>query len=147
MPFKLNISEKGKAWKLDIEDESLVGKSIGSIVKGEEIKSDFNGYEFEVTGGSDNAGFPLKKDIEGIALRKVLLKKGFAMQDNTEGIRRKKTVRGKQISGTTSQINLKVIKTGAKKLEEIFPSQNKPKEKKVAEAPKTEQKTESIRAN
>src|SRR3989344_442179 len=118
MPFKLNISEKGKAWKLQVEDENLVGKSVGDKVRGEEIKSDFAGYEFEITGGSDNAGFPLKKDVEGIALKRVLLTKGWGMRDNEEGVRRKKTVRGKQIAGNTSQINIKVLKTGSKGLAE-----------------------------
>jgi small subunit ribosomal protein S6e len=131
MPFKLNISEKGKAWKLEISEESLSGKSVGDIVKGEEIKPELAGYEMEITGGSDNAGFPLHKEVEGIALQGVLLTKGFAMRDNTEGIRRRKTVRGKTISPAVSQINLKVVKEGSKPLAEIFPEQNKPKEKKA----------------
>ena len=133
MVFKLNISDKGKAWKLQVEDENLVGKSVGDKVKGEEIKSELSGYEFEITGGSDNAGFPLKKDVEGIALKRVLLTKGWGMRDNEEGVRRKKNVRGKQIAGNTSQINIKVLKTGSKGLAEIFPDQNKPKEEKKEE--------------
>ncbi len=36
MPFKLNISDKGKAWKIEIENEVLVGKIIGEVVKGKE---------------------------------------------------------------------------------------------------------------
>ena len=134
MPFKLNISEKGKAWKLELSDESLVGKSVGDVVKGNEIKSDLDGYELEITGGSDIAGFPLKKDVEGIALKRVLLTKGWGMRDNTEGMRRRKTVRGSTLSLSVSQINMKVIKSGAKKLSEIFPDQNKAPEEKPAEA-------------
>src|SRR3989344_1629627 len=118
MTFKLNISEKGKAWKLQIEDESLVGKSVGEKIRGEEVKKELKEYEFEITGGSDNAGFPLKKDVEGIALKRVLLTKGWGMRNNEEGVRRKKTVRGKQIAGNTSQINIKVLKTGSKGLAE-----------------------------
>ena len=132
MPFKLNISEKGKAWKLEISEESLSGKSVGDKFKGEEIKPELSGYELEITGGSDNAGLPLKADVDGIALQHVLLTKGWGMRDNTEGMRRRKTVRGKTISPAVSQINIKVVKAGAKSLAEVFPEQNKGKEEKAA---------------
>lgn len=131
MPFKLNISEKGKAWKLETESEVLIGKSIGDNISGNDIKPELAGYELQITGGSDLAGFPHSKDVEGLGLKRVLLTKGFAMRDNYPGIRRKKTVRGKQISQLSSQINLSVVKSGSKSLAEIFPDQNKPKEKKA----------------
>src|SRR3989338_2854521 len=131
MPFKLNISEKGKTWKLDIESEVLVGKSIGDNVQGKEINPELEGYEFEITGASDLAGFPHSKDVEGLGLKSLLLKKGWGMHDSREGIRLRKTVRGKVISQSTGQINFNVIKTGTKPLSEIFPEQAKPKEKKT----------------
>lgn len=134
MPFKLNISEKGKAWKIEITDESLVGKAIGDKVDGKEIKPELEGYELQITGASDLAGFPHSKDVEGLGLKGVLLTKGWGMRDNRPGVRKRKTVRGKVISLSTSQINLSVVKAGAKKLEEIFPEQNKPKEKKAIPA-------------
>jgi len=136
MVFKINISENGKAWKVQMESEFLVGKSIGDKVDGKEIKPELVGYELEITGGSDSAGFPLSKDVPGLALKSQLLTRGFAMRDNTEGMRRKKTVRGKTISAVVSLINMRVVKAGAKSLKEIFPEQNQPKEKKaVAPAP------------
>lgn len=130
MAFKIVIGEKGKAWKIDLDSEILVGKSIGEKVEGKELMNELQGYEFEITGGSDMAGFPLSKDVPGLGLKAILLKKGWGMRDNTEGIRRRKTVRGKVISNAVSQINLKILKHGNKKLEEIFPDQNKPKLKK-----------------
>ncbi len=45
-----------------------------------------------------------------------------------EGLRLRRTVRGKTISPEIVQINLKVLKHGNKPLSEIFPEQNKPKE-------------------
>lgn len=134
MVFKLNISEKGKSWKVELDNETFVGKQVGEAVKGEEIKPELSGYELEITGGSDNAGFPLKKEVEGVALKRVLLTKGWGMRDNTEGMRRRKTVRGKSITLNASQINLSVKKAGSKSLAEIFPEQNKPKEEKKPEA-------------
>ena len=138
--FKLNISEKGKAWKLETESESLNGKSIGDKVEGKELKSELDGYEFEITGGSDISGFPLSKDVEGIGLKKVLLTKGWGMREKEHGLRRRKSLRGKTISAAVTQINMKVLKHGGKKLGEVFPEQNQPKVKKV------EKKAEAVAA-
>ena len=135
MPFKLNISEKGKAWKLGTESEYLIGKNVGDIISGKDIKSELDGYEFEITGASDIAGFPHSKDVEGLGLKRLLLKKGWGMHDSRRGVRLRKTVRGKSLSQSTSQINLNVVKTGAKALSEVFPEQNKPKEAKKEEKP------------
>jgi len=129
--FKLVIGDKGKAWKIELESESLVGKSVGDKIQGKEIKAELEGYEFEITGGSDIAGFPLSKDVPGLALKALLLKKGWGMRDNYPGIRRSRTVRGRVIAQSTSQINLKVVKPGHKHLAELFPEQNQPKAKPV----------------
>lgn len=134
MPIKVNIADKGKTWRIEVAHDALIGKSLGETIKGSELSSDLEGYEFMIRGASDIAGFPHKIDVEGSALRRVLLTRGWGMRDNTEGMRRRKTVRGKQISEKTTQLNLNVSKTGSKKLQDIFPDQNKPKEAK-AEAP------------
>ncbi len=42
-----------------------------------------------------------------------------------KGLRLRKTVRGKVISPEIVQINLKILKQGAKKLSDIFSEQNK----------------------
>jgi small subunit ribosomal protein S6e len=145
MPLKLNISEKGKAWKLEVEPDVLSGKSIGDKFDGKTVKSDLAGYELEITGGSDASGFPMMKSAEGVGLKRVLFTKGWGMHTRPKGIRKKKpmlkkgmrlrkTVRGKVISEKSIQINIKVLKSGSKKLAEIFPDQNKPKDA----APKAE---------
>ncbi len=145
MPFKLNISDKGKAWKVESTSELLMGKSIGETLQGKEISPDLEGYELKITGASDTSGFPHKPDVDGPDMKRVLLTKGWGMwkkprkggkkkTETPHGLRLRKTVRGKQLSEKTSQINLIVIKTGSKKLEELFPEQNKPKPAKEAPA-------------
>jgi small subunit ribosomal protein S6e len=136
MPVKLNISEKGKAWKLEVSEEALSGKSIGDKFDGKEIKPELEGYELEITGGSDSAGFPLSKDVEGLGLKGLLLKKGWGMKDNREGLRLRKTVRGKIVSATTAQLNINVLKAGKKPLSEVFPEAKaeEKKEEKPVEA-------------
>jgi len=138
MPLKLNISEKGRAWKLEIESSALEGKSIGEKIKGSEIKPELEGYEIEITGGTDFAGLPMSPEVEGISYKKVLLTKGWGMHKRPKGVKKKvsqpkglrlrKTVRGKTISEKSMQINMKVIKEGKSPLAQIFPEQNKPKE-------------------
>jgi len=134
---KYNISEKGKAWRIEREDEALSGKNVGDEIDGKELSPELEGYTLKITGGSDMAGFPLSGEVEGIGLRKVLLTAGWGMRDaGNSGLRLRKTVRGKTISNTTAQINFAVIKPGNKPLAEIFPDQNKPKgEPKKEEAP------------
>ena len=67
MPFKINISEKtGKTFHLEIESEELIGKELHNKVEGKDISPDLEGYEFEITGASDNAGFTAMKNVEGI---------------------------------------------------------------------------------
>ena len=65
-------------------------------------------------------------------------KKSLAVYSLTRphGLRLKKTVRGEEISDKTSQINLNVLKEGAKKFDEICPV--KPAKPKWS-APKVEE--------
>ncbi len=146
MPFKINIGEKGKTWKIEAEAPSLSGKSLHDSVKGSEISQELEGYEFEILGGSDKSGFPMYEKVEGIGLKKVLLTLGWGLHKRPRregkkkrytpaGLRMRKTVRGKTISDAITQINLKVTKNGKKSLAEIFPDQNKAPEA-PQEAPK-----------
>lgn len=129
MPFKINISDKGKTYKLELEEENLIGKKIGETLDGKEVLGALAGYEMIITGTSDKSGFPGKSDVEGPTLRKVLLTKGkFLRKVPHPGFRRKKTVRGNQISAATVQINLKVVKEGGKKLDEVLANSEKKSE-------------------
>lgn len=143
MAFKINISDKGKTFRIEVDSESLIGKKIGEKLEGNEINKDLEGYEFEVTGTSDNSGIPGSKDIDGHTKKRVLLTKGKFMKGKVKirkktkkikGLRLKKTLRGNTISKDTAQINTKIVKHGHKILSEVFPDQNKPKEAAVAAA-------------
>ena len=126
MVFKINISDKGKAYKVELDSEELIGKKIGETLPGTDILPALKDFEFKITGTSDNAGFAGKPDVEGPALRKVLLSKGpFLKRVPHKGFRRKKTVRGNQISAATIQINMSVIKSGSKSIEDILGKQEK----------------------
>ena len=142
--MKINMSAKdGKTFYVESDGQSLVGKELNDKVEGVEVSADLDGYEFEITGASDFAGFTAMKEVEGVGLKKVLLKYGKGMKRRPKkegkkkvsnpkpgGLRLRKTVRGKLISPAIKQINLKILKEGNKKLSEIFPEQNTERDKK-----------------
>jgi small subunit ribosomal protein S6e len=140
MVFKINVAHEGKTFKVESEDENLVGHSIGDRIDGKEFSSDLEGYELEITGTSDRAGFTGMADIEGPGLKRVLLGYGKGMHKKPKGerkvnrkpkgLRLRKTVRGREISLDTVQINSKVLKEGSKKFDSLF------------EAPAAEEKNE-----
>lgn len=119
MAFKINIADKGKTYKLETENEVLVGKRIGEPIEGNDLSEDLKGYVLEITGTSDISGIPGKKGLEGNIYHRKLLTKGFGMKDTRKGIRLKKTLRGEEISAKTIQINAIVKKEGQKKFAEL----------------------------
>lgn len=146
--FKINVAEKsGKTYKFELETEEFLGKELHSKIQGKELLPNLNGYEFEITGASDKSGFTAHEDVQGVGTKRILLTYGKAMKKRPrkegkkkvsnpkpKGLRLRKTVRGRVISPEIVQINLKILKEGVKKLSEIFPDQNQPKEQPKEEA-------------
>ncbi|MBW2972057.1 30S ribosomal protein S6e [Candidatus Woesearchaeota archaeon] len=130
--FKLVISDpkSGKSLQKEVKDDNakrLIGAKIGDTVKGELI--DMPGYEFQITGGSDYAGFPMRWDVQGNARKRITAVKGVGVHNKRHlpnpkkkgmrtmaGMRLKKTVAGNTVHAKTAQINLKVTKQGREKL-------------------------------
>ena len=137
MAFKINISHNGKTIKKEVDNEGLMGLKIGEGIEGNEIGAELSGYELEITGTSDKAGFPGKKDLEGPELRRVLLTKGFGMHKMPKregkkkrqlhkGVRLKKTLRGNTVGSATIQINTSVKKEGSTKFQDLIPKKEEP---------------------
>ena len=117
--FKLVISDpKAKrAYQVEVKSpdaDRIVGLKIGEIVHGEAIN--LSGFDFQITGGSDKQGFPMRKDISGPKRIRALIGSGPGIRPKKKGERLRKSVRGNQISEDCSQINLKVVKHGEKDL-------------------------------
>lgn len=113
--LKLNIGDPKSKKTLqkdakDAEAEAFMGKKIGETVTGEAI--DLPGYEFEITGGSDSTGFPMRKDVQGTARRKILIVSGTGIRKNVKGRKIRKTVAANTIHPKTAQVNLKVTNWG-----------------------------------
>lgn len=130
--FKLCISDpsSGKTFQREVKDNlarPFIGLNIGETMKGDSFE--INGYEFQITGGSDYCGFPMRSGILGLR-KKITLYGGVGFRGDAKGIKRRKTVCGHKIHEKISQINLKVVKQGPKKLAEIFGVPEKAEEAK-----------------
>lgn len=121
--FKLNISGgnegpgKGLSKLIQIDEKKFhfEGMKIGDIIKGGLIG--FPNYEFQITGGSDFSGFPMRKDVHGPVKKRILVAKhGIGYKPKRKGQKRRKTVRGNEISFDMTLINLKVVKYGEAEL-------------------------------
>lgn len=120
MAFKINVAHKGFTKKYDSESEDLIGVVIGDSIEGKRISEELEGYELELKGTSDKAGFPGFSEYSGPGLRKILLKRGKGMNDTRKGIRLRKTLRGNEVSQDTVQLNFIVKKEGKTKASELF---------------------------
>ncbi|MEK6907261.1 MAG: S6e family ribosomal protein [Nanoarchaeota archaeon] len=120
--FKIVISEKAKSYPKNLtneESEVFLNKKINDKIEGTHFG--FKGYEFEISGGSDKEGFPMRHDVDGLVRKRIFITKGMVgARIKKKGIRVRKSVSNNLISQNTSQINLKVIKQGSKSLDEIF---------------------------
>jgi small subunit ribosomal protein S6e len=143
--FKIVMSDPktGKSSNKEVKDDAasiFMGKNIGDKVKGESF--DMNGFEFEITGASDNCGFPLRKDVN-VPRKQILAVEGVGLKKKSAGIRQRKTVCGGKINNDISQVNLKIVKYGKVKAEakEYVKADEKTEAKK--EEPKAEVKEEA----
>ena len=131
MEIKINIGDPktGKTHKKVLAEDAakiLFGKKIGETFKGEAI--DLSGYEFEIKGGSDSTGFPMRYDVQGTLRKRILIAGGVGFNPKRKGIRRRKLVAGNEVYEKTAQINLKVVKYGKEPLEK--PAEATSEEKK-----------------
>ena len=121
--FKIVLSDPqtGRSYKIDATGAAagaFVGKRIGTEIDGGVLG--FAGYTLEITGGTDRTGIPARRDLPGSARRKILLSAGTGFNPAYDGERRRKSVRGNEISADFVQINACVRKSGDKPLSEYF---------------------------
>lgn len=121
--FKVNVSdpEDGKSYPVEVTGHhanSLVGKKIGDEIDG--LFVSLPGYKLKVTGGSDKDGFVMRRDLDGIQRRRILVSKSTGFRPKKKGLRRRKTVRGNTISLDVVQLNMSVTKRGGKPVADIL---------------------------
>jgi small subunit ribosomal protein S6e len=121
--YKLNISGgntglgKGLSKLVEIDEKKFrfEGMKIGDSIKGGLLG--FPNYEFQITGGSDSSGFPMRKDVHGPVKKRILVsKRAIGYKPRRKGQKKRKTVRGSEITYDMTLINLKVTKYGEAEL-------------------------------
>jgi len=134
----INDVKSGKSYQKAVSVDVLMGKKLHDKVDGSVLG--MAGYELEITGGSDNAGFPMRNDLLGSLRKKVLISGGPGVNINRGGMRVRKTVRGNTIDEDIAQINFKITKYGKYSVEKALGlvQEEAPKEEAKAEAPKSE---------
>ena len=125
--FKLVLSDptEGKSYQKIVQEDAakpFIGLKIGDTVKGEIIG--LTGYEFLITGGSDYAGFPMRRDVQGQGRKRILAVEGVGIQRFAKkfrknkvtrryyGTKQRRTVAGNTVHAKTAQINLKIVTKG-----------------------------------
>lgn len=121
--FKVVVSdpETGATYQRDVDGQDanrFLGRDLGDEVDGDAVG--LSDYSLELTGGSDNAGRPLRDDVSGPALKQVLLTGGTGYKPKRDGERKRVTVRGREISEEVAQINAKISAYGDESVEELF---------------------------
>jgi len=136
----VNDTQTGKSYNIPVSGHhanSLIGKKITDEVDG--IFVSLPGYKLQITGGTDKDGFPMRHDVPGSTRRRLLLSRGLGYKPTELGKRKKKSVRGNTINQDTVQVNMKVMKPGAKPIDEIIKGEGKAEGK---EAPAAKEKKE-----
>ncbi|MDD3573525.1 30S ribosomal protein S6e [Methanospirillum sp.] len=121
--FKVVLSDPatGMAYNIDASGAgagSFIGKSIGDEIDGSALG--FDGYKIRITGASDRNGTPARKNLQFAGRRKILMTGGVGFHPVVEGERRRKMVRGGEITQDFVQINAVVATQGSKALAEYF---------------------------
>ena len=124
--FKVNVSNPtdGKSYAITVSGHhanSLVGKRIGEEVDG--LFVSLPGYKLLIKGGSDKDGFVMRRDLDGIQRKKILISTSTGFRPKKAGLRRRKTVRGNTVSLDVVQINMTVTKAGSKPIDSILADQ------------------------
>ena len=131
MKIVISDPKTGKSYQKVVDktvEEQLFQKKVGDSFNGELI--DLQGYQFLITGGSDKSGFPMRPEIKGTRRNRILLTKGVGFRTTDKGLRKRRTVRGHTINEELEQLNTKITKYGAAKLEEVFKKEVKEGEEK-----------------
>ena len=115
--YRVVISQKERSMQITVEPgnftKAFIAKKIGETVDGGLIG--YPGYEFEIKGGSDLAGFPMRKDVQGGIKKRVLVSKpctGVRSKSLKKGDRIRILVRGNTITDQIVQVNCTVAKEG-----------------------------------
>ena len=106
--------ESGHTYQVEIDGQDanrFIGRELGDEVDGGAVGLD--GYSLELTGGSDTSGRPMRPDVRGVTTKEIMSDGGVGFEPTTDGERKRITVRGREVSDDTRQINAKITARGS----------------------------------
>ena len=113
--------DSGDTHQLDADGQDanrFIGRELGEEVDGSAVGLD--GYTLELTGGSDTAGRPMRPDVRGPDLTSILSDGGVGYKPSRDGERSRITVRGREVSDDTRQINAKIVGRGSASVADLL---------------------------
>ena len=140
--------ETGRSFTREVDGQDanrFMGREIGEEVDGTAV--DLDGFTLEITGGSDDAGRPMRPDVRGPALTEILLTGGTGFRPTRDGERKRVTVRGREVSDSISQLNVSVIEgegsvpvaLGEEEPAEVEPEPEETSDEETGEEPEEEE--------
>lgn len=110
--FQVVVSDPttGQTKQVEVDGQDanrFIGRELGEEVTGSAVG--LNGAKLKLTGGSDNAGRPLREDVAGADLKEILLDGGVGYNPRRDGERRRVTVRGREVTDAVAQLNAKIV--------------------------------------
>lgn len=111
----------GKTHSVEVDGQHanvFVRKQVGEEVDGMFVG--LPGYTIEITGGSDKDGFPMRKEIPQATRKRILVSDSIGFHPKDDGVRRKKTFRGNEISPEITQVNAKIVDRGPEDVEALL---------------------------
>jgi len=106
--------ESGHTYQIEVDGQDanrFIGRELGDEVDGGAVG--LEGYTLELTGGSDTAGRPMRPDVRGVATKSIMSDGGVGFEPTTDGERKRITIRGREVSDETRQINAKIVGRGS----------------------------------
>jgi len=100
----------GQTYQHEVDGQDanrFLGREIGEEVEGGAVGLD--DYTLKLTGGSDETGRPMREDVPGAQIRERLLEGGVGFNPSRDGERKRITVRGRQVSEATAQVNATIV--------------------------------------
>jgi small subunit ribosomal protein S6e len=113
--------ESGHTYQVDVDGQDanrFIGRELGDEVDGGAVGLD--GYTLNLTGGSDTSGRPMRPDVRGVQTASIMSDGGVGFEPTRDGERKRITVRGREISDETRQINAKVSEQGSDDIETLL---------------------------
>jgi len=100
----------GQTYQHEVDGQDanrFLGRELGEEVDGGAVGLD--SYTLKLTGGSDETGRPMREDVPGAQIRERLLEGGVGFNPSRDGERKRITVRGRQVSEETAQVNATIV--------------------------------------